>query len=246
MPWGDILRDTRGKLGYSLEMIEEETKIRKYYLEALENDDFSSLPPKIYAIGFLKKYARLLQLNENEIVEEFKRLAYGNEIQEEHVRIHHEKVESEKKIPWKNIIFGVVFLIVVLWLSNYLAPFIADQGSKNYITGKKEVEPQVNEPAGSQGEKPGASAVKSGANLKIKLLEKCWLLVMVDGQTQFTGVLEAGQEKTFSGKQSVYLKAGNAGGLEITFNGEKQPPLGDHWEVKDKEFVAAKQGPEQE
>ncbi|MDD3024595.1 MAG: helix-turn-helix domain-containing protein, partial [Syntrophomonadaceae bacterium] len=88
MSWGEILRKEREKLGYTLEKVEEETKIRKYYLEMMENDDFTSLPPQVYAIGFVKRYAKLLNLDENHMVSEFKLLAYGKEHHEDTVIVH--------------------------------------------------------------------------------------------------------------------------------------------------------------
>ena len=48
---GEILRSRRLSLGLTLEDVEEETKIRKYYLEALEENNYDLLLPW-YASGF--------------------------------------------------------------------------------------------------------------------------------------------------------------------------------------------------
>lgn len=52
--------------------MEEATKIRTRYVEALENEDFDALPDRIYVQGFLKSYASFLGLDGEEIVREFK------------------------------------------------------------------------------------------------------------------------------------------------------------------------------
>ena len=49
---GDYLAQERSNLGYSLEDIENITRIRRQYLEALETGNFVDLPPQVYAIGF--------------------------------------------------------------------------------------------------------------------------------------------------------------------------------------------------
>ena len=72
MAIGEKLKEERVRLGYSLEEVEEETKIRKYYLEAIENENFAVLPPKVYAVGFVKRYAKFLGLDEQEFANEFK------------------------------------------------------------------------------------------------------------------------------------------------------------------------------
>ena len=72
----------------------------------------------------------------------------------------------------------------------------------------------------------------------IEANQDCWLNVEVDGETVFTKTLKAGEKQEFEGKQSVYLKAGNAGGIDITYNGKKVEPIGEHGEVTETEFKA--------
>lgn len=47
----------------SLTEIEERTNIRKKYLVALENGDYSIFPGKVYALGFCKKYSEVLGID---------------------------------------------------------------------------------------------------------------------------------------------------------------------------------------
>ena len=53
--------ERRESLGLTLEHIEEETKIRKLYLDAIEKERFNILPPRVYATGFVKKVCALPQ-----------------------------------------------------------------------------------------------------------------------------------------------------------------------------------------
>jgi len=69
---GDILRAEREKRGLTLKDIEQETSIRSIYIEAIENGNYKALPGAVYARGFVRNYAQLLELNADELVQMFK------------------------------------------------------------------------------------------------------------------------------------------------------------------------------
>jgi len=54
----------------TLEEVAETTRIRLAYLEALEADDFSSLPSPVQARGFLRNYAQFLELDLDQVLDE--------------------------------------------------------------------------------------------------------------------------------------------------------------------------------
>ena len=58
---GKYLLQLRQEQSISLEQLELQTKIRRYYLEAIERGDLSNLPPAIYVQGFIKIYANALE-----------------------------------------------------------------------------------------------------------------------------------------------------------------------------------------
>jgi cytoskeleton protein RodZ len=60
---GELLRQARVYKGASLRDAERATRISRSYLEALENQDFSQLPPPAYARGIVKNYAQYLGLD---------------------------------------------------------------------------------------------------------------------------------------------------------------------------------------
>lgn len=70
---GRRLRTARETRGLSLTMAEEETKIRKKYLEALETGDRTDLPDEVYVKGFIRTYGNYLGVDGESLVEEYKR-----------------------------------------------------------------------------------------------------------------------------------------------------------------------------
>ncbi len=60
---GQQLKDARLQKGLSLEDVQEMTKIRKRYLEAIEQGDFKVLPGSFYVRAFIKTYAEAVDLD---------------------------------------------------------------------------------------------------------------------------------------------------------------------------------------
>lgn len=70
---GQMLKEARQTKFYSLEEVEKATKIRKELLEALENDNWSKLPPPTFVQGFIKNYGKFLGLSEEKLLAIFRR-----------------------------------------------------------------------------------------------------------------------------------------------------------------------------
>lgn len=58
----------RRNRGLSLRAIAEETKIRLYYLEAIESERFGLLPGEIYTRSYIRQYARAIDYDEGAIL----------------------------------------------------------------------------------------------------------------------------------------------------------------------------------
>jgi len=69
---GRRLQAARIAKGLTLEEVEEETRIRKKYIEALESGRTSVIPGEVYVKGFLRTYGNFLGLDGEALVEEYK------------------------------------------------------------------------------------------------------------------------------------------------------------------------------
>lgn len=63
---GSMLRAERERQGLSLEDVSDKIKITRSCLSAIEEGNASSLPHPVYAKGFIKNYAKLLGVNQEE------------------------------------------------------------------------------------------------------------------------------------------------------------------------------------
>ncbi|URJ45873.1 helix-turn-helix domain-containing protein [Paenibacillus polymyxa] len=66
---GQQLKEARLQKGLSLDDVQEMTKIRKRYLEAIETGDYKVLPGSFYVRAFIKTYAETVGLNPDELLE---------------------------------------------------------------------------------------------------------------------------------------------------------------------------------
>jgi cytoskeleton protein RodZ len=69
---GDTLRRERLRRGLDLDKVAAETKIGRHQLEAIEANQFDRLPGGVFARSFIRQYARLLELDDEEIIAQVK------------------------------------------------------------------------------------------------------------------------------------------------------------------------------
>jgi len=72
---GEELRDARVALGLSIEEVASQLRIRRPYLEALEEGRVRDLPGAAYAVGFVRAYATALGLDADDMVRRFRDLS---------------------------------------------------------------------------------------------------------------------------------------------------------------------------
>ena len=63
---GSLLRGLRQQKGLSLDDVVADIRIRKVFLEALENESFAELPERTYALGYLRVYLTYLEVKDVE------------------------------------------------------------------------------------------------------------------------------------------------------------------------------------
>ena len=73
-------------------------------------------------------------------------------------------------------------------------------------------------------------------SIEARFTDRCWTLATVDGQVVLEGVVEAGETLSWEGKNSVNLRLGNAGAVELFQDGKDLGVQGNIGEVVDKTF----------
>lgn len=73
---GNFLRERREARGISLIEVEKDLKIRKKYLQALEEGNIDAIPGKTYLVGYLRNYSKYLGIDEENVKQIIQ--TYGN------------------------------------------------------------------------------------------------------------------------------------------------------------------------
>lgn len=128
---GKKLRDAREEKGYTLDDLQQITKIQKRYLIAIEDQNFKALPGDFYVRAFVKQYADTVGLNGNELLKDYddelpetKTSEYSEHITQavETRSSHHrtaEKMENARRKYLPTIIIAaiVIVILLVIWIS---------------------------------------------------------------------------------------------------------------------------------
>ncbi|PSN12526.1 hypothetical protein C7293_19850, partial [filamentous cyanobacterium CCT1] len=64
------------------------------------------------------------------------------------------------------------------------------------------------------------------------LSDRAWLSVVADGENVYEGIAESGFEETWTAQTSLVFRTGNAGGVELSVNGDRAVVLGDSGVVR--------------
>ena len=99
---GDKFQTARETQGLTLEQMVSRTRIQESHLRALEADSYEQLPERVFAKGFVRAYARSLELDEEECLRLFEECSasfYQKEKEGEGVQkmfLHKEDVQKER------------------------------------------------------------------------------------------------------------------------------------------------------
>lgn len=92
---GKILHDARVEKGYTIDDLQQITKIQKRYLTDIENGKFDDLPGAFYVRAFLKQYAATVGLDGDQLIREHRdELPLDHEDDEENEEVAAKEVKS--------------------------------------------------------------------------------------------------------------------------------------------------------
>ena len=115
---GQYLREAREEKGWTLEQAAFKTRILYQYLKAVEDDNYEQLPAEVFAKGFVRSYARLLGLDELQILPRFDESGgqfYAKRDEREQLT-RRVREEARRKKANKLIVAGMVSVALVVLL----------------------------------------------------------------------------------------------------------------------------------
>ncbi|MGC6472827.1 MAG: helix-turn-helix domain-containing protein [Parvibaculales bacterium] len=140
---GDILKNRREHLQQELADIALTLRIRREHLEAIETDNLEALPAEAYAIGFIRTYARHLELDETQLVALFKQQSSSNGA----VSFDFPEMDEKREIPGTALAFGLLGLVLTAY---FFVAFLTDAQtvSQNKVSQDSRVTQEAAAPEG--------------------------------------------------------------------------------------------------
>lgn len=154
---GERLRNERESLGLSISEVATRLYLTNAMVLAIENDDYSMGRSMVFIRGYLRAYAKLLNIPQEEILIPFDSLKLQDAPAKLSTQeIYQRKVSYiEKLLPWLTglIAFGLIVLVFMWWSSQNAAVEVKptyDSGSKPAVINKphKNIKPvEITPPA---------------------------------------------------------------------------------------------------
>ncbi|MDD4237169.1 MAG: DUF4115 domain-containing protein [Desulfotomaculaceae bacterium] len=250
MEIGNSLKEAREARKLSLEEVEEGTKIRRKYLQALENEQYDVLPGKVYAKAFLKNYARFLNLNVEEVMETF------DYTQVKETPPAQDSINNSRDQPKLNrnqkprywLYLATMVLVLGLATTVYYSARglgLNHPAKEEFRTGEQGQNPSGDQARLPEDQQPTVQMPNNEAGVKISLnvtKNTCWIRVIVDDTPAFQGEVMAGQTQDYAGAEKISFTLGNAGVVQVQLNGQDLGFLGEEGAVINREFTSSPTG----
>ncbi len=232
---GNFLKERREASGISLIEVEKDLKIRKKYLQSLEEGNVDIIPGKTYIIGYLRNYCKYLGIDEeniNQIVQTYNNLdkqKVGLEkTKEENVYLKtKDKSIFEKKrffFPVKYVYltsFVLIIFIGLLLLNRSIkeaqnfpvpSPVIESETGINVAEKTDDTRTLSDELIKSEEEAiiaeysaPDIVLVEKLPILKLIANNRSWLKIVSEDKIIFEGILFEGEEYFWETEQTIEI-----------------------------------------
>jgi cytoskeletal protein RodZ len=231
---GGRLRVAREARGQSLDDIARQTRVPVRHLVQIEEGRLNGLPAAPYSAGFVKSYARAVDLDPMELSQQF-RAEFAAAAQAS-PRIAYEPYEPADpvRLPPRLLAFVALVIAILLvagygiWRSGILSGEGADERARLAASG---------EPMGTSGApaaptpgQPAKPAAPVGGAVRITATQDTWFEATdkASGTRLYTGVLKQGQNWDVPPTVGdPLIRTGRPEGLTVTVGGQPVAPLGE-------------------
>jgi len=223
---GNTLREARVRRTITLQQVEEDTKIRVKYIQAMENEDFDVMPGATFVKGFLRTYSEYLSLDPEVMLDEYRsRGVKTAEIQEPFGGVSMLGAPHGHRGRNTIVLVAVICLLVlgVIWILGRGGD--TQPPTKPGALGITSPSPS---PSTSKSAKPQETTkpVAKGALRVIASNGDSWLEVRKNsatGTVLFSGTVKKGKAKVFVG-DVLWLRLGNPSAVLVRVEGRTIKP----------------------
>lgn len=241
---GEILRSEREKKGLTIKEIEIATSIRTVYITAIEEGNYGIIPGEVYLKGFIRNYANFLGLDSQQIIDLYRQsqnpvVTAADEVNTINKSTKEDPVKEmnpSRSGKWLAVSVLLVCLTGGAWWYQNTSESVPEQPKgDNHMQ-----QPAPAMPSQAVKEQSSVPSPAKPVIIIAKYSDQCWTLVTAGNKIIYEGTPRAGDTLTWEAEQNITVKAGNAGGIDIVYNGQALGKLGTKGEVVVKTFAAKK------
>lgn len=242
---GRVLAEARARKSLSLADVALQLKLSVSQVEALEAEAYERLPGAVFVRGFVRNYARLMELDAEPLVAALELEQKGTTAMAAVPRSHNIPFPARGRVKWPAYLAVLLLLIVAVVIADLLisappavvvtrpvAQAVPDTAAVPApATAAPVQEPPVTEAAtvatlqgSAEPEKPqqaAPAAVPGQGELHFAFGSESWVEVRdAGGRILFSQLNPAGSEHVVQGRPPLELVVGNARGVRLTYNGK--------------------------
>jgi cytoskeleton protein RodZ len=231
---GARLRQAREQAGLTLHDVAEQTKIQRWILDRIEDDDLARVPGGIFIRGYLTSFALAVGLDGDRLWAEYRADTERHAAEPE---VPVAPMEARRGRPlWTMVgIAAAVVVTAVVWRNmprsnpdsaNVAVPQLPDHPSEVVpaaATSTPRPEAVVALDA-TKGDRPRPSSVSLA--IKLHASADVWVEVKADRQPRVYRLVTAGEDLAVDARREIVLRVGDASAVTYTINGAPGRPLG--------------------
>ena len=211
---GETLKKRREDLGLTIGEIATELKIKTDYLKAIENNAFEKLPVEVYTKGYIRCYARYLDVDPEPIIQ-----YYANHLSQPKPTTIIPIAFYKKKSPRIFYLLAVIFMASAAFFIFFSISKKTDDKLKSNFN-KIHVTKPVYQETISPSEIKQTIPESREHSLDIKASNTTWIHIKFENGKSEEILLQPGQTKNWKFLENAVLKIGNAGGVVLSFDGK--------------------------
>ncbi|AKH42563.1 cytoskeletal protein RodZ [Croceibacterium atlanticum] len=226
---GPQLRATREARGLSLDQVAAETRIPVRHLEAIEQGDFAALPARTYAVGFSKTYAKLVGLDQEDVVAMVRAELEAQEPEGTYRTASFEPGDPAR-VPSSRLGLFAIFALVLLLVGGFffMRTLFTPAAELPSLVAQEEAAEQERQAALAAAEQePEAEATPAGPVVFTSLEEGIWVKFYdAEGRQLMQKLMAEGESYTVPADvEGPQIWTGRPDALAITIGGQEVPKL---------------------
>ncbi len=237
---GECLHKIRTEQGRSIEAVANKTRIQARLLRAIEEGKLEVLPEPIYIQGLIRQFADALGLNGAEFASAFPTAFLTEDSRSRQVKSHFRwRLPSLQLRPLHLYLLYILLVIVSVQSLSNLLKHSTLEASRLTTEQPSPASQPAQKPLliSQESPKPVAQQAKPLV-VDIQIKDECWLRVVVDGKTEFEGILREGTRRTWVANEHLTLRADNGGSVLVNFNHQRAKRLGEPGKVQEVTYQA--------